>query len=105
MRPFTAPPTPAARYTEPPRPACADQEDDDLWHPDYSDAARAAATAQRLYCGTCPARDACLTEALANDVQGTWAGTSWRQRDAMRAKAGRVALSLGTREASGVERR
>lgn len=92
MKHFTIPPpAPASRYAEPPRPACADHEDDPLWHPTKADAEYAAAAALRLYCGRCPVYEACLTEALADDVHGTWAGTSYAQRQAMRRKAERAA--------------
>ena len=106
MRPFaTPPPTPASRFTEPPRPACAGHQDDNLWHPANTDADRAAAAAMRLYCGACPIYDACLTEALTNDVHGTWAGTSARQRDAIRARTGQRPRSMATRDAARVETR
>lgn len=105
MRSFTPRPAPAARFTDPPRPACEGIEDDGLWFPHESDAAQAADLAERIYCGTCHAREACLAQALADDVEGVWAGTTHRQRKATRRKAGRVAQSLATGAVAGVRRR
>ena len=43
--------------------------------------------AARELCADCPARGPCLAYALEEDVEGVWAGTSKRQRRAMRRQA------------------
>lgn len=46
----------------------------------------------REYCSGCPVREDCLAYALRHDEQGIWAGTTERQRNAMKKKARRAAL-------------
>jgi hypothetical protein len=38
-------------------------------------------------CRRCPSRQPCLAEALATDAVGIWAGTSYPERQAMRARS------------------
>ena len=49
--------------------------------------ASSTADAAREVCSECPAREPCLQYALEEDVEGVWAGTSKRQRRAMRREA------------------
>lgn len=37
-------------------------------------------------CADCPVRDWCLQTALANDYEGTWAGTNYEQRIGMKTR-------------------
>lgn len=56
--------------------------DEDLWFPvlgDWQSAGRAKAV-----CAKCPVRAECLTEALENDEEGIWGGTTTRERYLMR---------------------
>ncbi len=45
------------------------------------------ADAARAVCSGCPTRQPCLAYALTQDMPGIWAGTTPRQRAAMRRKA------------------
>ncbi len=38
----------------------------------------------RIFCGLCPLRDSCLMEAIVNDLQGFYAGTTWDERKGMK---------------------
>ena len=43
--------------------------------------------AARGVCAGCPVREPCLAYAVAEDLEGVWAGTSKRERRAMRRRA------------------
>lgn len=71
---------------------CAQVGDPELWHPTPGQKASDA----KSICGRCPEMDACLTYALAHDVEGIWGGTTERQRQDWRRDNGRRSVPLST---------
>ena len=63
---------------------CA-QVDPDLWHPEKGQ----GNTAAKAICHRCDGEAACLADALADpEREGVWGGTTFRERQTMRALAG-----------------
>jgi WhiB family transcriptional regulator, redox-sensing transcriptional regulator len=46
--------------------------------------------AVRELCESCPVSSQCLSYALANDVHGIWAGTTWKDRQRTRGRRWRM---------------
>lgn len=66
--------------------------DPELFFPEGPRSAVTNSTAYaKAICVTCPVKLACLQEALANDYDGIWGGTTTSERRSMRSK--RVVLS------------
>lgn len=62
---------------------CA-SEDPDLFFPEDAKQRSINIPVARKICSRCQFHDTCLTYALAHDVDGIWAGTTERERKAMR---------------------
>lgn len=60
--------------------------DDRLWFPEGK--GKHMTRIVRKVCGACPVNDLCLEWALANDVEGMWAGTTTNERRTIRKQRG-----------------
>lgn len=80
--------TPPSSTDQATPPACAGNIDDLLWFPHPGDEDYAATRAADLYCRTCPHATACLDQAVTDGMVGIWAGTTDRQRAALRRRRG-----------------
>lgn len=67
--------------------ACAGTDPEQFFPDDSLEPVTARAVAT-TYCHACPVREACLQEALRTRSTGVWAGTTTRQRDALRRRYG-----------------